>query len=290
MFQSVPVAVALLLAILILFQSAPVAVAKRGRRTLTKKKKYKKGKQPHGFNRIANFFRCQDIKANCNTDYTTNVRNVAATLDGKTLLYANPEYNHQVGFVDITDPHYPKSKGILKKADGSGVATIVATSIKPIRRQLAVVAADTSTNFVNTSGQLIVIDIPTQTIKKIFPLGGQPDSLDVSPDHCFVVVTIKNERDHNANNGDLVPQIPAGFLVLFSNTIPGGDVSKWKQEVISLQNLSGAFYATDPQPKSVSINADNIAVITLQENNAIVLVDLTKKKVIKSLFRQRWNC
>jgi hypothetical protein len=269
-----PFRLSLLLAIFLLFQSASVAlaVAKR-RRTL--KKSYKKGKKKHGFNRISNFFICEQIDADCNTDDTTNVRNVAASLDGRTLLYANPLKN-ETGFIDITDPHYPKAKGTLSISGGRGIPT----SIKPIRQRLAVVSVNTSKDFVNTSGQLVVIDIPTQTIKKTFELGGQPDSLDVSPDHSFVVVTVKNKRNPNSNNGQL-PQLPAGFLVVFSKTNPA-DLSKWEQNVIALSNLSGAYYSTDPQPESVSINKDNIAVITLQENNAIALVDLTTQKVIKS--------
>ena len=38
----------------------------------------------------------------------------------------------------------------------------------------------------------------------------------------------------------------------------------------------------DPEPEYVSINSKNIAVVALQENNALVLIDLATKTVTKS--------
>jgi hypothetical protein len=51
--------------------------------------------------------------------------------------------------------------------------------------------------------------------------------------------------------------------------------------VVDLSNLPGARFANDPEPEYVSINDDNIAVVTLQENNHIALVDLPSGKVIE---------
>ena len=53
------------------------------------------------------------------------------------------------------------------------------------------------------------------------------------------------------------------------------DPNNWSFEVVSLTGLDGVSYPEDPEPEFVDINEDNICVITLQENNALVLVDLT---------------
>jgi hypothetical protein len=39
------------------------------------------------------------------------------------------------------------------------------------------------------------------------------------------------------------------------------------------------LYPTDPEPEYVAINRDNICAVTLQENNAVVLVDLATLEV-----------
>lgn len=59
----------------------------------------------------------------------------------------------------------------------------------------ALVAVNTSPDFDNPSGKLVVINIDTQTIELDFDLGGQPDSVAVSPDKQYVAIAIENERD-----------------------------------------------------------------------------------------------
>lgn len=51
---------------------------------------------------------------------------------------------------------------------------------------------------------------------------------------------------------------------------------------MTLTGLAGLGFATDPEPEFVSINSDNIAVVTLQENNGLVLIDLASKSVSAS--------
>ena len=60
------------------------------------------------------------------------------------------------------------------------------------------------------------------------------------------------------------------------------DPSTWTQQDVTLEGLDGLLFPEDPEPEFVAINEDNICVVTLQENNAIVLVDLTTASVIAS--------
>jgi len=58
-----------------------------------------------------------------------------------------------------------------------------------------------------------------------------------------------------------------------------GDPTTWKTRKVELTGLEGMLYNTDPEPEYVDINDDNIAVLTLQENNHIALIDLKAGKV-----------
>lgn len=101
----------------------------------------------------------------------------------------------------------------------------------------------------------------------------------VSPDKTFVAIAIENERDEDLNDG-LIPQLPPGFLIVMD--VSAEDPMEWSVEQVDLTDLDDVLYNTDPEPEYVSINNDNICVVTLQENNAIVLVDLTTLQVTAS--------
>ena len=60
------------------------------------------------------------------------------------------------------------------------------------------------------------------------------------------------------------------------------DPSTWTQQDVTLEGLDGLLFPEDPEPEFVAINDNNICVVTLQENNAIVLVDLTTASVVAS--------
>lgn len=109
--------------------------------------------------------------------------------------------------------------------------------------------------------------------------GGQPDSIAVSPDKTFAAIAIENERDEDLGDGEL-PQMPAGFLIIFD--ISSEDVTAWTMSKVEMTGLPGLYEDSDPEPEFVSINYDNIAVVTLQENNAIVLVDCATATVKES--------
>merc|ERR1712060_997067 len=148
-----------------------------------------------------------------------------------------------------------------------------------IKGNYALVVVNISPDYVNTSGLLLTFDKTRKQEPIFYHLGGQPDSIAVSPDGNYAVIAIENERNEDLGDGGL-PQLPAGFVVVMdvSNSDPGS----WKMSNVPLIDLEGVDYESDPEPEFVAINEHNIAVITLQENNAIVLIDLESKKVINS--------
>ena len=217
------------------------------------------------FTRVATFPVCSQIDENCDTDEETAAEIVAASSDKMTLIYSDSPMN-QIGFVDIADPKTPVALGTLAL---SGEPTSIT-----VFGDYALVAVNTSDNYVNVGGELAVVDIATQTQVHTIALDGQPDSIAVSPDGAYAGIVIENERDEDLDDG-VIPQLPAGtFNIITLEGEPGA----WIKRSVDMTNLAD-IAPGDPEPEYVDINADNIAVVTLQENNHIVLVDLATATV-----------
>ncbi|SMB80188.1 Uncharacterized conserved protein [Pasteurella testudinis DSM 23072] len=220
------------------------------------------------FNRVATFAVCSQLQAECNDDRETSAEILYADKEGKTVVYSDSPAK-QLGFVDISDLAQPKAKKIVKL---NGEPTSVA-----VKARFALVAVNTSKDYVDTSGELQVFNLDSYELLATLPLGGQPDSVAISPDGNFAAVAIENERDEDKNKGAL-PQLPAGYLSVIDTA--DANPANWTVRKVELTGLDNALFPEDPEPEYVDINQDNIAVLTLQENNAIVLVDLAKGEVI----------
>ncbi|MCC2614951.1 esterase-like activity of phytase family protein [Aestuariibacter halophilus] len=218
------------------------------------------------FNRIASFPVCLQLDPSCNVDTETAAEIAAVNDDGTVVVYTDSPLE-VVGFVDINDPANPQALGTVAL---NGEPTSVA-----VKGAYALVGVNTSADYINVSGALAVIDIASQTEVTRLDLGGQPDSVAVSPDGQFAVIAIENERDEDLGDG-APPQMPAGTLAIVDLS---GTTQEWSVSFVDMTGLAD-LYGDDPEPEYVDINNDNIAVVTLQENNHIVLVDLQDGSVL----------
>lgn len=218
---------------------------------------------PLNFQRIAHF----PVFLNTDVNEDTVAEIVAASEDGRTLIYTDGEAGG-LGFVDITDPYRPAAAGFLA-LDGEPTSVAVAG-------RYALTAINQSQSFADPAGALVVVEVATRTEIARFDLGGQPDSVAVSPDRRFAAIAIENERDEDLGNG-APPQPPAGFLTIVELD---GAPAQWQLRQIALTGFAERF-PEDPEPEYVDINIANIAAVTLQENNHIVLVHLPSGKVIR---------
>ncbi|EIJ33523.1 esterase-like activity of phytase family protein [Thiothrix nivea] len=218
------------------------------------------------FNRVASFPVCSQLDANCNVDDETSAEIVAASTDGMMLVYTDSP-SKSVGFVDIADPANPKAAGKLKMG---GEPTSVA-----VTGNYALVGVNTSADYINASGKLDVVSMSSKTVIASIEMGGQPDSVAISPDGAYAAIAIENERDEDVNDGD-IPQAPAGYLMIVDLK---GEPSTWKARKVDMSGLADVAPG-DPEPEYVDINSNNVAAVTLQENNYIVLVNLADGKII----------
>jgi hypothetical protein len=70
-----------------------------------------------------------------------------------------------------------------------------------------------------------------------------------------------------------IPQLPPGFVVLLN--VSDVNPAQWTTITVDVTNLPNVAFPTDPEPEYVSINSQGITAVTLQENNAIVLINST---------------
>ncbi|MEM8824196.1 MAG: esterase-like activity of phytase family protein, partial [Pseudomonadota bacterium] len=134
----------------------------------------------------------------------------------------------------------------------------------------ALVGVNTSESFVEPSGYLVEIDIADQAEVGRCDLPGQPDAVAVAPDGSFLAVAIENERDEDLNDG-VIPQLPAGSVFMVDLTSEG----LIDCDTARVADLSGLAEVapSDPEPEYVTINGEGEVVVTLQENNHLVVLD-----------------
>ena len=194
---------------------------------------------------------------------------VSASKDGSTLVYTDSPLE-QIGFVDIRDPASPIPTGTVPVGGEP-------TSVDVLGNEYVLAAVNTSESFSNPSGKLVVIDLARRAIVREIDLGGQPDSLKISPDRRYAAIAIENERDEDLGNGE-PPQPPAGYLAIVD--LVGATPASWTRRDVALTGLA-EFAPEDPEPEFVDINDRNEAVVTLQENNHIAVVGLKHGAVMR---------
>lgn len=218
------------------------------------------------FNRIATIDAFRMLPSDRDKAKRSIAEIVAPSADGSTLIYVDGEQNG-LGFVDIVDPVTPRPAGFLAM---SGELTSVAA-----RGPRAYAVSDTSPNKREPSGYAAVVDVASRREVMRCDLGGQPDSTIVSKDGRFLVVVIENERDERLNRGQ-IPQLPPGNLTIIPLSDAGLDCAALRR--VDLTGLA-AVAPEDPEPEFVDVNARGEVVVTLQENNHIVIVDLATARV-----------
>ncbi|KPF70671.1 alkaline phosphatase [Bosea sp. AAP35] len=220
------------------------------------------------FNRIATFSVPLNLPADRDASKKTVAEIIAANEDGTLLAYTDGEQK-AVGLIDLTDPAQPKPAGIVALGGES-------TSVVILGSRAFVAVVTSGDNYKEPAGHLATVDLKSKQVVATCDLGGQPDSITLSKDKTKLVIAIENERDESLNKGAL-PQLPAGNLTLIG--IKDGGVDCASRQVVDMTGIA-AVEPTDPEPEFVDVNQDGLAVITLQENNHIAIVDTKSGRLV----------
>lgn len=211
------------------------------------------------FNRISSFATADNMADGEDRARETSAEIMTATPDGTRLIYSDSPLG-AIGLIDITDPRAPKPLGNIAM-QGEPTTTVVLG-------KTAFVGVNTSESFTQPSGVLRSVDLDSGTVVASCDLGGQPDSVALSPKGDMIAVAIENERDEEVNDGAL-PQMPAGFVLRLP--VRDGQIDCAAAQQIQLTGLA-AEGGDDPEPEYVDFNANGDLVVTLQENNHIVVI------------------
>lgn len=198
------------------------------------------------------------------------------TPDGNTVIYTDAAAK-RIGFVDIRDPLKPAGLGALSLAE-LGHADDQPTSVATHGDFVLVVVDTTGGDFATPSGRVDIVRVADRTRVRSIDLGGQPDSIAISPDGTFAAIAMENQRDEEftpegGEEGDL-PQPPTGFLQLLTLT---GAPTAWTARKVDFDveqaRAAGLDTPEDLEPEYVSINNRGQVALTLQENNGIAIID-----------------
>lgn len=224
------------------------------------------------------FTRVATMPAYANSDVSEGaVAEISSVSPDGMTVYSTDAAGGRIGITDISDPSNPRPLGGV---DVEGEPT----SVYAIGDYVLIVVDTTDGEFTNPSGHVSVLDADTREVVRTIELGGQPDSIDITSDGTDAYIAIENQRDEQftpegLEEGD-VPQLPAGWLAHLDLS---GDVEGWGVERIDVTGLPGLTAAEDAEPEYVKVSPDDSQVVlTLQENNALVVVDVATSEVVTS--------
>ena len=201
------------------------------------------------FNRIHSVSTADNLPAT-EQGQETSAEIITATASGDLLIYSDSPRGG-IGFIDIQAAESPAAAGFL---DLAGEPTAVSAIGEDV-----VVGVNTSASFIEPSGFVALVSSATQQVLGQCDLGGQPDSVAVSPRGDWVAVAIENERDEDLDDGAL-PQLPAGDLVLVP--LDEGSLNCAGLKHVELTGLA-EIAPSDPEPEFVDFNALGEVVVTL---------------------------
>ncbi|MEP3435394.1 MAG: esterase-like activity of phytase family protein [Hoeflea sp.] len=211
------------------------------------------------FNRISSFATPANMAAGEDQSRESSSEIIAATEDGMRLVYTDSPLG-VVGLIDISDAAHPKPLGFVEMDGEPTSTTVIGTN--------AFVAVNTSKDYVTVGGKLVTVDIDSKAVVAECELGGQPDSIAKAKDGSFLVIAIENERDEDLDDG-VLPQMPAGQLAMIDVKDGAADCGSLRfTDVTGLAEIA----PEDPEPEFVDINDLGETVLTLQENNHLVVI------------------
>lgn len=148
-------------------------------------------------------------------------------------------------------------------------------------------AAIESTNK-QDAGKVVVFNTTTYTEEKVITVGALPDMVTYSPDGKFILTA--NEGEPNANY-TVDPEGTVSIISVDNNySVTTINFAAFESQLNTL--TAGGFriaglgknFVKDIEPEYITVSADSkTAWVTLQENNAIAVIDLTAKAITKIL-------
>ena len=191
--------------------------------------------------------------------------------------------NGSLDVVDIADPTNPAVIQTVTTATfGGGVFNSVA-----VYEGLVAVAVEAAPK--TSAGKVAFYDGKNLTLLNTVTVGSQPDMLTFSPDGRFVITANEGEPNSYGAADSIDPEGSISVITVnrgATPTVATADFKAFIGQEASLRSKGiriygpGANAAQDLEPEYVAVTEDSTtAYVTLQENNAVAIVDLATAKV-----------
>ncbi len=191
--------------------------------------------------------------------------------------------NGSLDVVDLADPSNPKViQTISTAAFGGGVFNSVA-----VFDGLVAVAIEAAPK--TSAGKVAFYDGQSLALLNTVTVGSQPDMLTFSPDGKFVVTANEGEPNSYGATDSIDPEGSVSVITVNRGgtpTVASADFKAYigQEATLRAQGVRiygpGANAAQDLEPEYVAVTEDSkTAYVTLQENNAVAIVDLASAKV-----------
>ena len=201
---------------------------------------------------------------------------VAYDAHAKRMLITNGALN-QIDIVDIRNVDAPQ---IVNTVDLSAYGSAVQSVAASRRWSAAAVKASNPAD----DGTVVLFDEDGR-IRRTYTVGNLPDSLTFSDDGRYLVVANEGEP---VCDGETLVVDPVGTISVIDvvrNRVNTADFSAWIGHEDDLRAAGiriffpGSNAAQDLEPEYVTIADSRTAYVTLQENNAVAVVDLRSGRV-----------
>jgi hypothetical protein len=112
-------------------------------------------------------------------------------------------------------------------------------------------------------------------------VGIGPDSVVISPAGLFAAIAIEDEEEE-LGDPSVCPNVRPGRVDLLSLHLPPQAAPQVRPVPIDLSDVDGVNCPLDPQPEGLAFMSEFALLVTLQENNAIALIDAFGARTIKA--------
>jgi hypothetical protein len=187
--------------------------------------------------------------------------------------------NSTIDILDLSDPTNPTFVDAIDIADlGGGINSI---AIKD-----GIVAAAIEGESAQDPGSIVFFDTEGNILNQV-TVGALPDMVTFTPDGTKVLVANEGEPDEEDPNNN-----PEGSISIIdlsggvaNASVTTADFTAYKGQEAELRGrgvriFPGVDFANDAEPEYISVSPDGTqAFVTLQENNAVAVVDLETGEV-----------
>ncbi len=199
----------------------------------------------------------------------------------KRLFTVNNSTTNQIDVIDFANPASPQKIAIINLTNYGG-----AVNSLDVRDGKLAAALEASNK--QAAGKVVVFNTATYAEIKVITVGALPDMITYSPDGNFILTANEAEPSADYTND------PAGtvsiIMVNQNYAVTTIDFSAFlSQQNTLMSNGLRIFsptnnFVNDIEPEYITVAEDSkTAWVTLQENNAIAVLDLTTKTFTKIL-------